>query len=1107
MDSDAMELSSKMRDERLSQLDRHFEAIQTVILAKQHPVTGLLPASTAITVHGDYTDAWVRDNVYSIYAVWGLAVAYRRHAPDDRRGRELEHAVVRLMRGLLAAMMGQAAKVERFKYTQDPLDALHAKYDTATGQPVAADDRWGHLQLDATSLYLLTLAQMIAGGIDLIWSPVEVAFVQNLIYYIGRAYRTPDFGIWERGNKINSGHREINASSVGISLAALEALDGFDLYGSRGDRSTQVHVLPDEIARARITLHSLLPRESASKEVDAATLAVIGFPAFAVTNEELVNRTRSTIVDLLQGGYGCKRFLRDGHQTVLEDHSRLHYEPNELKVFEHIECEWPLFFTYLLLDAQFRGDSDLAADYRSRLEKLEQRPNGIGLLPELYYVPASSIEAEKANPGSQLRLPNENVPLVWAQSLWWLAQMLQDGLLDRGDMDPLGRHRRRPKPSSSVQIALLAEDLETQTQLADLGIRVERMDELETIELRPAHDLARFYGAQGASQVLGLTGRPERRLRTLTTARFYRLADRRLAFAPSVLADHQDHLTLDMAILSQYLRSEVAYLSRNWQGQGLPTLVLPLGRRHLEAETEILSALLHEWRDGRCGPTPVRLGSLGQFMASAAWMSLDPSVGLIPEVNADPGHQRQSTPDLRHDPGQNLPLSAADELALELEGERDRLRLVDRLRSSDNIYEQAECLQRLVLLLGLKGEIPWTGSGSLPSENSAGGSIRLETLLDQLWRQASHGRHWSVLRRVAGLRGWFDDGLEEAVTNLLVRQRQVLVGKAYSPDSLITEPMAGEAIADRIARFSREDVRERVLAQEILLSLDGLIKLEPQLLRGFLTLRVGYLILLLTAEVSAEFSLIQDEAYEKLLGFSPSDIQSRLTKVLKDYAEAAKLLKKQEALHLKPGVDVEWHPDVPKAQATAGSSSAPPSGWLDHRRRGGALGQVPAGFYPGVWETLQHCSGLVIGDKLERRNRMDSAPLLAEMTPGERNFALCVEHLLVKIDAPEYRHLTIEALVALGDFFRKNPDFVLTEHLVLDVLIGHGVRLAWLKDHKEDVYEDQKALAWQNFYEQPPQSVAHWIIEALRYLVHQQTTLAGTPSDDPSVESSEPLPA
>jgi phosphorylase kinase alpha/beta subunit len=230
---DAMELNAKAGDERLGQLDRYFEAVHSVILARQHPVTGLLPASTAVTVHGDYTDAWVRDNVYSIYAVWGLALAYRRHAPDDCRRRELEHAVARLMRGLLAAMMGQSAKVERFKQTQNPLDALHAKYNTAIGQPVAADDKWGHLQLDATSLYLLTLAQMIAGGIDLIWSPVEVAFIQNLIYYIGRAYRTPDYGIWERGNKINSGNREINASSVGMALAALEALDGFNLYGPK----------------------------------------------------------------------------------------------------------------------------------------------------------------------------------------------------------------------------------------------------------------------------------------------------------------------------------------------------------------------------------------------------------------------------------------------------------------------------------------------------------------------------------------------------------------------------------------------------------------------------------------------------------------------------------------------------------------------------------------------------------------------------------------------------------------------------------------------------------------------------------------------------------
>jgi phosphorylase kinase alpha/beta subunit len=68
------------------------------------------------------------------------------------------------MRGLLMAMMQQKDKVEKFKSTQNPLDALHAKYSSCTGQTVVGDDEWGHLQIDAVSLYLLILAQMTASG-------------------------------------------------------------------------------------------------------------------------------------------------------------------------------------------------------------------------------------------------------------------------------------------------------------------------------------------------------------------------------------------------------------------------------------------------------------------------------------------------------------------------------------------------------------------------------------------------------------------------------------------------------------------------------------------------------------------------------------------------------------------------------------------------------------------------------------------------------------------------------------------------------------------------------------------------------------------------------
>ena len=302
----------KAADARRARLDGILEQTRRIILARQDATTGLLPASTAVTVHGDYTHAWVRDNVYSILAVWALALAYRR--ADPVQAAPLEASVVALMRGLLGAMMKQAHKVERFKHTQHPLDALHAKYDTKTGEPVVGDDEWGHLQLDATAIFVLLLAQMSASTLRIVQTGDEVALVQNLVWYLAKAYRTPDFGVWERGHKRNEGVAEINASSVGMAKAALEAIAGMRLLPGQ---ASAIHVLADDIAHARNTLDALLPRESESKETDAALLAIVGYPAFAIEDGELERRTRSEIVTKLQGRYGCKRFLRDGHQTVL----------------------------------------------------------------------------------------------------------------------------------------------------------------------------------------------------------------------------------------------------------------------------------------------------------------------------------------------------------------------------------------------------------------------------------------------------------------------------------------------------------------------------------------------------------------------------------------------------------------------------------------------------------------------------------------------------------------------------------------------------------------------------------------------------------------------
>ncbi|MEA5618489.1 glycoside hydrolase family 15 protein [Cronbergia sp. UHCC 0137] len=1053
-----------------TRLDFYYQQIKTIILSRQNPITGLLPASTAVNDHGDYTDAWVRDNVYSILGVWGLAIAYRKVDHDEGRTYELEHSIIKLMRGLLFAMMKQSAKVEKFKHTQSLLDGLHAKYNTATGDIVVGDDEWGHLQLDATSIFLLMLAQMTAAGLSIIYTLDEVNFVQNLVYYIGRAYRTPDYGIWERGNKINHGSAELNASSVGMAKAALEAINGLNLFGVHGGQTSVIHVLPDEITRARITLESLLPRESGSKEVDGALLSIISYPAFAVEDEQLRDRTFNKIITKLAGKYGCKRFLRDGHQTVLEDTQRLHYEPAELKQFEDIECEWPLFFTYLVLDGLFRQDQEQVKKYQKLLKSLLVEQDGLSLLPELYYVPEENVEAEKIAPQTQPRLPNENIPLVWAQSLYFLGEMLSEGLLAVGEIDPLGRYLCVGKSRQSlVQIALLAEDEELQKKLDVHGIETQTPTQIEPIQVRKAGELSQIYTQIGRNDQLGLTGRPVRRLRSLTTSRIFRISGEKIVFLPSFLDSQQFYLTLDYHFLVDQLKSELAYIQKYWSDLGRPTLTLMLTHTMLEIGSDALLELMQELKNGVCNGVQVKLGRINQLMLTAGMQTIDfihagefersPVKNAVPRCYYLPYH-----------PGKSWRLGHTQEFQMECETNLNLL--LSHLRSSENIYEQIELLQTLKRLQGLEFDTGYGGPGH---------PVTVADLLDEVYTKAGDLGIWAVVRRAAGLRQMVDIGLSDAVTSMLVQGKQIAVGRAYSEASLLIVPMSHTEIADKINHFCREDIRDRVLTQEILIYLGVLIKSEPELFQGLLTLRVGYLILLITSELAQELRVTQDEAYDYLMQLSPFEVKTRLHQVLTGYTLMSSLLRQQESLHVKQKEsEIAW---VVKP-AISEDIEVAPGEWRRFRQGEGAINRVPKDFFKQVWLLMQQCKGIVIGDKLERRNRLESEVMLSEMTAGERNFALRIEHLLNKIEAPEYRQVNVEALMELAAIATNNPNLQIEEYIVLDVLIGHAVRLAWLEQYpeKSDRYDEDKGSAWRSFYNTSPRDCATYILKAFRFL-------------------------
>ncbi|XP_051485923.1 phosphorylase b kinase regulatory subunit alpha, skeletal muscle isoform isoform X4 [Apus apus] len=643
-------------------LDGYGRLVQQTILRHQDAVTGLLPAGA------HHRDAWVRDNVYSILAVWGLGLAYRKNADRDEdkaKAYELEQSVVKLMRGLLQCMMRQVEKVEAFKYSQSTRDCLHAKYDTHTCATVVGDHEWGHLQMDATSLYLLMLAQMTASGLHIIHSLDEVNFIQNLVFYIEAAYKTADFGIWERGDKTNQGITELNASSVGMAKAALEALDELDLFGAKGGPQSVIRVLSDEVQHCQSILHSMLPRASTSKEVDASVLSVISYPAFAVEDSELVEITKQEIITKLQGRYGCCRFLRDGYRTPKEDPSRLYYEPAELKLFENIECEWPLFWAYLVIDGIFSGNMEQVQEYREALEGvLIKGENGLRLVPELYSVPPDKVDEEYRNPHTVDRIPMGKLPLMWGQSLYILGCLLAEGFLAPGEIDPLNRRFATvPKPDVVIQVCILAETEAIKAVLRKEDINVETVEDVYPIRVQPARILSHIYARLGRNKQLCLTGRPYRHMGVLGTSKLYKIRKNIFAFTPQFIDQQQFYLALDNKMIVEMLRTDLSYLCSRWRMTGRPTITFLVSHTMLadEAGSSVhptVLTMLRKLQDGYFGGARIQMGKLSEFLTTScrthlSFMDPGPEEDMYDEVAQYLDHLLQRTV-----PHTNLPPTA-----------------------------------------------------------------------------------------------------------------------------------------------------------------------------------------------------------------------------------------------------------------------------------------------------------------------------------------------------------------------------------------------------------------------------------------------------------------
>ncbi|XP_064610521.1 phosphorylase b kinase regulatory subunit beta-like [Liolophura sinensis] len=1021
------EMKANRHEQTVKHLDSLYICLKRQILRYQSYSLGLFPNI------GDPENPSqignVRDSIYCATATWALSQAYRRIDDDQGRTYELSQSAVKCMRGILFCWLRQADKPEKFKRNQSAVYALQSKFHIVTGDPVSRDEECEHLQIDVVALFLLSMVQMISAGLEIIFTTDEVNFIQNLVFYVERAYRTPDYGMWERGSKYNNGSSELHASSIGLAKAALESINGLNLFGEQGASWSVIYVDIDAHNRNRTIFETVLPRESNSKNTDASLLPTICWPGFATHESHLRSRTVEKVQHKLQGKYGIKRYLRDGLHTVVEDKNRKYYKPAEIKMFDGIECEWPIFYLFLIIDGMFENDKESVKKYIKMLKPLlKETSNGI-TVPKYYYVPADVLMLERSRPGSQRKVASlegsNGTIFLWGQAVYLVSQLLVEGLISLSDLDPIRRHlpaSERPRFSSRyscfqgtppdlvIQVVLIAESVRLQQQLATYGIQTQTPHQVEPIQIWAPQELTKAYEYLGINKKLNLTGRPSRPFGGLSTSKVYRVCGKTVLCYPLLFEDSDFYLSQDLSLVIDNCKNDLAFLSKCWKLDGRPTFCMILRESNMRGSHfgEYLE-LLSQLKRGEVDGVRVRTARLQSLISSACVEHLD-FLHSVEDPSIFISFQEKSTPSAFRSLSEVANYGEVEEeqsIVYQDMQHRSVVELVHALRMTDSYKMKAQILHILL--------------------NREGAHYRIEDStitqrLEALSHKAGLHRHWWVVRFCSALLGKLVDSLAPSITSILVRGKQVTLGVFGHEEEVVDKPVSPNEIKNILyGKCLPYDICQAVLQQELIIYIGKLIGTAPELFDGILKIRIGWFV------HAMQIELAEIGRHVDISNLSPHHVKRHLIAILTRTARE--------------------------------SDTRTP---LRKRQLDGALNRVPKDFYDNVWETLERTPGgiKVAGYLLPQQ------PTLSDMTMYELNFSLLVEQMLSKIVDPSYRQIVVETFMVVSTILRRNPELEFQKAVEMDKIIGEAFE-EFQRDRSR-LQGEEKQDDMNRFYNTPP---------------------------------------
>ena len=790
--------------------------------------------------------------------------------------------------------------------------------------------------------------------------------------------------MWGQGRRDRPEEPELSASSIGITIAALNLCDGLNVFGEGCSHETVLFVDPDAVFRNVTILHSLLPRESRSIDVDSALIMTKGFPAFVVEDPGLCEVIERNVESELLGSRGYKRFIGDfcrksGPEESLND--------NSVPVTETSELEWPFIVLFQIMTCIFEGRVQDISKYRDILDPILYKTEGYPTLP---------LNCCHNEDESQDGL-NKNPSTVF-QAFLILTELLEKQLILPHEID----YRRRKIQNTCnvghpiIQIALLSESLAFQALLSTYGITSQTPNQIESVYVWPSSKLVDLLYYHGSDEVLGLTGRPKRPLGSLCTSRIWNIGGKTVICIP-LFQDKQDfYISKDETFVAKAIKSHLKFLKKHWRESARPTFCLLLTSTLFKKNSRLLFTLLNSFKTGSFKNVPIKTGRLQELITAACKMEI---VNVAPHMDFH-ASRILASPVLRRKTLSIKSLTGSDlgytEAKYNSDEETEGVRKYSRKYSE--ILAECQTMDRDSLSTQAVTN-PVTASNIIALiELSArfGRDYRIdrETVIETMEHHYKNLEgDWLALRCAGGFLGKTVDSLAPSVSAVIVSGRSLSLGVHGEPEILVEGPLHPRLLHDILHnQVGKQSLLHATLQQECLICVADLLVDHPELFKGILIIRVGSLIHLLQTVLTPEEAPL--ETLPPVETLSPHRLGKKIRYLL-----------------------------------TYSNSISRNGPWQEHRLINGTLGRVPDNFSARVWLILQHqnirftcghcylVSGDILGTKV-----------------SEPFFAMKIERFLNCFEAHS-RNFVIELFHVLASTLVRNPEVNLVEDFhVLDFI-------------------------------------------------------------------------